>query len=321
RHEPPGRAGLPARGARRPDPRPLRAAVVDLAQPGHAPRRPGRRRRGGRLPRLRAGAQAPRLRPRRARLRARLPPPPGGAVADAERVPPGCARLPAPALRLPLPRRRPASTVRGLRAPRGGDEGGDRARRRRLRGVVRACPPPPGDRHGDRGGGCALVRPRRRGRRPALQPRRGLEPLLPLPRGRRPAGRLSGRSRKRALAIAVLALGVALVENVRLGAMFRAPAIVSRHDRIAAHALRLVPGDAVVSATNTLGAHLSARRRILSFPRLDDATWLAVDATKPSYGDRSSGGQRAVSALTRMRRNPKWRVVYARDGVLIFRRR
>ena len=76
-----------------------------------------------------------------------------------------------------------------------------------------------------------------------------------------------------------------------------------------------------MSATNTLGAHLSARRRILSFPRLDDATWLAVDATKLSYGDRSSGGQRAVSALTRMRRNPKWRVVYARDGVLIFRRR
>ena len=135
------------------------------------------------------------------------------------------------------------------------------------------------------------------------------------------AGRLSGRSRKWALAIAVLAIGVALVENARLGAMFRAPAIVSRHDRIAAHALRLVPGDAVVSATNTLGAHLSARRRILSFPRLGDATWLAVDATKLSYGDRSSGGQRAVSALTRMRRNPKWRVVYARDGVLIFRRR
>ena len=135
------------------------------------------------------------------------------------------------------------------------------------------------------------------------------------------AGRLSGRSRKRAIAIAVVALVVALVENVRLGAMFKAPATVSRHDRIAARALRLVPGDAVVSATNTLGAHLSARRRILSFPRLDDATWLAVDATKLSYGDRSSGGQGAASALTRMRLNPNWRVVYARDGVLILRRR
>jgi hypothetical protein len=113
---------------------------------------------------------------------------------------------------------------------------------------------------------------------------------------------------------------VALVENVRLGAMFKAPPSVSRHDRIAAQALRVVPGGAVVSATNTLGAHLSARRRILSFPRLDDATWAAVDRTKLSYGDRSSGGRRAAAALARFRRNSRWQVVYARDGVLIFRR-
>jgi uncharacterized membrane protein len=134
------------------------------------------------------------------------------------------------------------------------------------------------------------------------------------------AARLSAGRRRVATALAALALAVALVENVRLGTMFKAPSSVSRHDRIAAHALRLVPGSAVVSATNTLGAHLSARRRILSFPRLDDATWVAVDRTKLSYGDRSSGGRRAVAALARFRRNPRWRVVYARDGVLIFRR-
>jgi hypothetical protein len=44
--------------------------------------------------------------------------------------------------------------------------------------------------------------------------------------------------------VAALALAVALVENVRLGAMFKAPPSVSRHDRIATHALRLVPRDA-----------------------------------------------------------------------------
>jgi len=107
------------------------------------------------------------------------------------------------------------------------------------------------------------------------------------------AARLSGRSRRRASAIVAVTLAVALVENARLGALFKAPATVSRHDRIAAKALRLVPDDAVVSATNTLGAHLSARRRILSFPRLGDATWVAVDATRLSYLDRSSGGKRA----------------------------
>ena len=134
------------------------------------------------------------------------------------------------------------------------------------------------------------------------------------------AARLSGRNRRRAGAIVAVALTVALVENVRLGALFKAPTKVSRHDRIAAHALRLVPENAVVSATNTLGAHLSARRRILSFPRLADATWVAVDATRLSHLDRSSGGRRAAVALARFRREPGWRVVYARDGVLIFRR-
>ena len=134
------------------------------------------------------------------------------------------------------------------------------------------------------------------------------------------AARLSGRNRRRAGAVVAVTLAVALVENVRLGALFKAPAPVSHHDRIAAHALRLVPDEAVVSATNTLGAHLSARRRILSFPRLDGATWVAVDRTKLSYGDRSSGGRRAARALARFRRDPRWRVVYARDGVIVFRR-
>src|SRR5207237_10273058 len=110
------------------------------------------------------------------------------------------------------------------------------------------------------------------------------------------------------------------VENARLGALFKAPASVSAHDRIAARALRLVPDGAVVSATNTLGAHLSARRRILSFPRLGDATWAAVDATRPSYLDPSSGRRRAAVALARFRRDPRWRLVYARNGVLIYRR-
>jgi uncharacterized membrane protein len=134
------------------------------------------------------------------------------------------------------------------------------------------------------------------------------------------AARLSGRSRRRAAAIVAVALAVALVENARLGALFKAPASVSPHDRIASQALRLVPDDAVVSATNTLGAHLSARRRILSVPRTGDATWLAVDSTKLSYLDRSTGGKPAARALTRLRGNQGWRVVFARDGVLVFRR-
>ena len=127
-------------------------------------------------------------------------------------------------------------------------------------------------------------------------------------------------ARSRAVALSALAVVVALAANVWLGAMFRAYVSVSEHDRVAAQALRLVPPDAVVSATNTLGAHLSARRRILSFPLRADARWIAVDARHLSYGDRSSGGRRAKAALARLRQDRAWRVVFARDGVLIFRR-
>jgi uncharacterized membrane protein len=94
---------------------------------------------------------------------------------------------------------------------------------------------------------------------------------------------------------------------------------VTLHDRITARAVALVPDDAVVSATNSLGAHLSARRRILSFPRLGDATWVAVDETNGSFldGSRPLPMERDVVAL---RRDPGWRLVFERDGVLVFRR-
>src|SRR5207237_8290658 len=115
---------LAPRAARRSGPRALRTALVDLAQPGHAPRRPGRRCCTRRVPRLLARAQAPPRRARRARLLARLPAPPGRAVADAERVPSGRPCLPAAPLRLPLPGRRPPRALLRVRRPRGGDEGG-----------------------------------------------------------------------------------------------------------------------------------------------------------------------------------------------------
>src|SRR5207253_11181555 len=130
---------------------------------------------------------------------------------------------------------------------------------------------------------------------------------------------LARSSPRRAVAVAAIAVAVALVENYRLGAMFQAHASISAHDRIAARALRLVPSGAVVSATNTLGAHLSARRRILSFPLVADATWIAADETSPGYADRLAPLPTAVQ-LSWLRRNPEWRLVFERDGVLVFHR-
>ncbi len=135
----------------------------------------------------------------------------------------------------------------------------------------------------------------------------------------------------RATTVAGAILVVALAGNWRLGAIplwREVPGgeklqsrdhVVTAHDRVAARALRLIPDGAVVSASNSLGAHLSARRRILSFPYVQDATWVAADETSPGYADRLAPQANAVQ-LAWLRRNPAWRLVFEEDSVLVFRR-
>jgi uncharacterized membrane protein len=134
------------------------------------------------------------------------------------------------------------------------------------------------------------------------------------------------------LPVALVIVLAALVGNYRLGPIpgwrhlpggqtFQATAArVTVHDRIADRALRLIPGDAVVSATNTLGAHLSARSRVLSFPFVEDSQWIAADETQPGYADRYAPIPTATQ-LAALRRNPEWRLVFEEDGILVFRRR
>jgi uncharacterized membrane protein len=95
--------------------------------------------------------------------------------------------------------------------------------------------------------------------------------------------------------------------------------VVTEHDRVAARAVRLIPDDAVVSATNSLGGHLSGRRRVLSFPVLQDATWIAADETRPGYRDRIAP-LATSERLRRLRLDPDWRIVFDEDGVTVFRR-
>ena len=96
-------------------------------------------------------------------------------------------------------------------------------------------------------------------------------------------------------------------------------ALIGDHDRTTARALRLIPNDAVVSASNSLGAHLSGRRRFLSFPIRADATWIAVDERSPGYLDRFAPRPYAI-AIARLRRDPRWHLVLEKDGVLVFTR-
>jgi uncharacterized membrane protein len=131
--------------------------------------------------------------------------------------------------------------------------------------------------------------------------------------------------------LAAVAVGATLVSNYVLGAipiwrelpggetLGARTMDVSEHDRIAARALRVIPDDAVVSATNSLGAHLSARRRVLSFPFVQDAEWVAVDRTQPGYADRVAPLPTAVQTAW-LRGDPDWNVVFDEDGILILRR-
>jgi uncharacterized membrane protein len=146
------------------------------------------------------------------------------------------------------------------------------------------------------------------------------------------AGRIVRRRPELAVALAVAAVAVALVANFRIGAiplwrelpggetLQSRDSTVSAHDKVAARALRMIPSDAVVSATNSLGAHLSARRRIFSFPRLLDASWVAVDEVRPSFADRNDP-PRAIARLEELRRSRAWQLVFEEDGILVFRRR
>jgi len=141
----------------------------------------------------------------------------------------------------------------------------------------------------------------------------------------------AARFPSRAIPLGMVVVATALLANFHLGPIpgwrhvpggqqFQATAArVTDHDRIAERALERIPDNAVVSATNTLGAHLSARHRFLSFPYLQDATWIAADETQPGYADRYAPLPTAVQLMW-LRRNPEWKLVFEQDGILVFRR-
>ena len=145
------------------------------------------------------------------------------------------------------------------------------------------------------------------------------------------ASRLTARHVRRTRRLAAELLAVALFASYQLGPVLfwrflpgaggnvATAAALTSHDRIAADALALVPPGAVVSATNSIGAHLSARRTIYSFPVLRDAGWVVVDEKRLSYEDRFATIPAALT-LVRLRRAPAWRLIFERDGVLVFER-
>jgi hypothetical protein len=119
---------------------------------------------------------------------------------------------------------------------------------------------------------------------------------------------------------AYVALTAAVVGTVLLGPIGRVETEADAHDEALRRAVALVPDDAAVSTTNALGAHLSARERILSFPILLRADWVAVDSTRLTFMD-SLRPERSRGPLADLRRDRAWQVVFEEDGVVVLRKR
>ena len=92
-----------------------------------------------------------------------------------------------------------------------------------------------------------------------------------------------------------------------------------------AEAVSLVPGKAPVSASNVVGAHLSARRYVYSVPIVGRALWIVVDLNDPWVVNPDSpiltNKPKVVQAFAgRLERDATWRKVFERDSVLVFRK-
>ena len=90
-------------------------------------------------------------------------------------------------------------------------------------------------------------------------------------------------------------------------------------------AVALVPSDVPVSASNTAGAHLSARRYVYSVPILGRATWAVVDRDDPWVVTSDSPILTNHPELVRrfaerLAADPEWSKVFDRAGVVVFRK-
>lgn len=90
-------------------------------------------------------------------------------------------------------------------------------------------------------------------------------------------------------------------------------------------AVGLVPAGAAVSASNSVGGHLSARRHVYSIPVLGEAEWVVIDRRDPWVVREDSPiltrHPEVVGALARrLERDAAWTKVFERERVLVFRR-
>jgi len=90
------------------------------------------------------------------------------------------------------------------------------------------------------------------------------------------------------------------------------------HAVVLDEALAMIPDGAPISVTNGAGGHVSDRRVVYTFPYYEGAEWVIADQTRPFVFDRENR-LAYDEALARVLFDPRYRSVYARDGVYVFR--
>jgi uncharacterized membrane protein len=91
------------------------------------------------------------------------------------------------------------------------------------------------------------------------------------------------------------------------------------HDVALDEAVAMIPDEVKVSANNNAGAQLAARRVAYIFPYFADADWVIVDQRHPFFYDKEDEQMHSL-ALGRLVLDPNFRSVFAKDGVLVFKR-
>lgn len=121
-------------------------------------------------------------------------------------------------------------------------------------------------------------------------------------------------------AAAFVVLGGALIGQ-RLwgylpGSGHHLPLTVTEHHRRAEAILAQIPPDAAVSAQDRLNPHVSGRRTLYIFPRVDDADYVLLDVTGPAWPQHPNDLKRSVDALLA----GEFGVAAAGDGYLLLQR-
>ncbi len=119
---------------------------------------------------------------------------------------------------------------------------------------------------------------------------------------------------------ALLVLGGALIGQrlwgVLPGSGNHLALTVTDHHRRAQAVIAQIPPDAAVSAQDRLNPHVSGRRTVYIYPRVDDADYVLLDVTGPAWPQHPSDLRRSVEELLA----GDFGVAAAQDGYLLLQR-